>query len=81
MFNKIFNYAPSEDKAAAVEQFVADQPVVKTIAMGVAVSAMTYITGFAISRVMRSAESRFNEYQFDKATVQAAIDAALLDHI
>lgn len=76
MIKNIFNYAPSEDKAPQIEAFLAEQPERYTIISGVIVASATYVVGFAIGRMLRSAETRIEEYRFDKATVKAAIEIA-----
>lgn len=76
MMKNIFNYTPSEDKAAQIEAFLEEQPDRYTIVSGVLVASATYVIGFAIGRILRSAETRLGEYRFDKATVKAAIELA-----
>ncbi len=76
MINNIFNYKVSEDKEAAVQLFIENQPVKTTVARGVAASALTYLVGFAASRMVVSAETRFTELRFDRALVKAATKIA-----
>ena len=76
MIKNIFNYSPSEDKAPQIEAFLSEQPDRYTIISGVIVASATYVVGFAIGRMLRSAETRIQEYRFDKTTVKAAIEMA-----
>jgi len=76
MIKNIFNYTPSEDKASQIEAFLEEQPDRYTIISGVVVASATYVVGFAIGRILRSAETRVGEYLFDKATAKAAIELA-----